>query len=172
MKPLILSSIAYKLSMNDKVGLTPEKEGGYGTNDGHMINILQELLGAKYAIDSAYRSFSDRIRGPWRDSLVDHWHEHAKEERQNQYDIAMKLVGMGADPMISVITVPQCPSNLEAFCVCLAKMELEAINKSRELISLSGDNTSMKVFAENVILTDTQHLDDLRRLSDSVHKAL
>lgn len=157
-----LIRIASKIA-TPKVSLTPEKEGSYGGPDGQMIALLQEFLNAKYTIDIAYRSFADRIKGPWRDALVDHWYEHAKEERQAQYDIAMKIVGMGADPMVSNVDLPQCPANIEAFCQILAKLELNAIERGRQLIELSGDNTSMKVFAENLILVDTQHLDDLRR---------
>lgn len=147
-----------------RVSLTPEKEGSYGGPDGQMISLLQEILNAKYAIDMAYRSFADRTRGPWRDALVDHWYEHAKEERQSQYDIAMKIVGMNADPMVTVVTVPQCPANLDGFCAMLARMELNLIELARKLVDLSGDNTSMRVFAENLVLVDTQHLDDLRRM--------
>lgn len=151
-----------------RVALTVDKEGAYSVPDGQVISCLQEFLNAKYAIDTAYRSFADRVKGLWRDSLVDHWYEHAKEERSHQYDLAMKIVGMGADPMVTVISVQQCPANAEAFCQVLAKMELEAISHGRKLIELAGSNTSMKVLAENIILTDTKHMDDLRRMCMSV----
>jgi len=159
-----LSSLAARISNTNKVSLTPEKEGEYDSPDGEIIHILQDILNCKYAIDAAYRSFSDRVRGPWRDALVDHWYEHAKEERAAQYDIAMKIEGMGADAMVTIISVPTCPANVEAFCQVLANMELELISKQRSLLECSGSNTSMKVFAENLILVDTQHLDDLRRM--------
>ena len=155
---------AVHTSADEKVALTPEKEGAYGANDSEIVHLLQEILCAKYALDIAYRSFADRTRGPWRDALVDHWYEHAKEERQAAYDVAMKIVGLGSDAMVSTITVPQCPANLEAFCICLTQMELETVNKCRDLLSCVGDNVSMRVFAENLILQDTQHIDDLRRM--------
>lgn len=154
--------IAQKLS--EKIALTPEKEGTYSTANGQIIAILQEILCCKYAIDNAYRSFADRVTGPWRDALVDHWLEHAKEERSAAYDIAMKVEGLGGDAMITVTNVPACPPNVQAFAMCLARMELELINKCRGLIECCGDNVSMRVFAENLILVDTQHLDDLRRM--------
>lgn len=161
-----LNKVAIRVASPERVSLTPEKEGAYGAPDGQMIALLQEYLCDKYAIDIAYRSFADRVRGPWRDALVDHWHDHAEEERKSQYDLAMKIVGMGADPMVVNISVPQCPANVESFCLTLMQMELDVIDKGRKLIELSGDNTSMKVFAENLILTDTQHADDLRRMCE------
>lgn len=159
-------NIANKLASEEKISLTPEKEGEYGVNDGELIALLQKLLHSKYALDVMYRSFADRTKGLWRDALVDHWHDHAKEEREATYDVAMKIMGLGADAIVSNITLPQCPPNIEAFCMILGKLELETINIAREVINASGDNVSIKVFAENIILVDTQHLDDLRRMLD------
>lgn len=160
-----ISRIAERVSKNrDKVALTPEKEGAYGTADGQMISILQDILNCKYAIDNAYRSFSDRLTGPYREAVTEHWKDHAKDERQGAYDIAMKIVGMGGDPMVTMVSVPQCPGNIAAFAKCLVDMELDLINKARELIECCGDNTAMRVLAENIVLIDTHHLDDLRRM--------
>lgn len=155
--------IANKIS-SAKVALTPEKEGAYGAPDGQIISLLKEILCCKYSIDVAYRSFADRVRGPWRDALVEHWQDHAKEERAASYDLAMKIMGMGGDPIVHMLSVPECPANVDAFCACLADMELNLIKKTRDLIACSGDNTAIRVLAENIVLVDTQHLDDLRRM--------
>lgn len=146
------------------------KEGALGAPNGQVIAHLQEFLTAKYAVEMSYRSFSDRVRGPWRDALVDHWHEHAKEERESAYQLAMKIVGLGGDPIQTSVSIPPCPANVSGFIKLLMDQELDAISAGRKLISLSGANTSLKVLAENTIVLDTHHLDDLRRLGDiSVH---
>lgn len=147
------------------VAAVQEGEGQSAVPVGEMMAHLQKWLTAKYAIDIAYRSFADRVRGPWRDSLVDHWHEHSKEERQHAYDLAMRIVGLGGDPAQTSVQVPPCTQNLEGFFKVLAGMELEAITAGRKAIAMSGENTSMKVMAENFVLVDTQHLDDLRRMA-------
>lgn len=152
------------LSIANRIAFTPEKEGNFAVPVGQVVAHLQKYLCAKYAIDVAYRSFADRVKGPWRDALYEHWDEHAKEERKAAYDIAMKIVGLGADPIVTSIQVPPCTANLVGFMKCLKMMELDAIENGRTLIKLAGDNTSMKIFAENLILVDTQHLDDLRRM--------
>jgi bacterioferritin (cytochrome b1) len=154
----------YLLRVASRVANVPAREGQFAAPDGQMVAHLQKFLSAKYAIDAAYRSFADRVKGPWRDALVSHWQEHAKEERDNAYDLAMRIVGLGADPMQTVVQVPTCPANVFGFCKVLMEMELKAIENSRKLIALAGDNTAMKVLAENIILVDTQHLDDLRRM--------
>jgi bacterioferritin (cytochrome b1) len=139
-------------------------EGDYSVPPGQVLAHLQKWLTAKYAIDAAYRSFADRVRGPWRDALVDHWYEHSKEERQHAYDIAMRIVGMGGDPMQTAIAVPACTASLEGFFRTLATMELEAISVGRAAIKMAGENTNLQVMAENFVLVDSQHLDDLRRM--------
>lgn len=152
------------LKIAARVANVPSKEGQFAAPDTQVVAHLLKFLTAKYAIDSAYRSFADRVTGPWRDALVAHWQEHAKEERDQAYDLAMKIVGLGADPVQTVVQIPACPPTVPDFCKVLMALELKAVENGRRLIALSGDNTAMKVLAENIILVDTQHLDDLRRM--------
>jgi bacterioferritin (cytochrome b1) len=152
------------LRIASRVANVPAREGQFAAPDGQVVAHLQRYLNAKYAIDMAYRSFADRVHGPWRDALVGHWQEHAKEERDAAYDLAMKIVGLGADPVQSAIQIPHCEPTVVAFCKVLMELELKAIENGRRLVALAGDNTAMKVLGENLILVDTQHLDDLRRM--------
>jgi bacterioferritin (cytochrome b1) len=151
-----------------RVAAMPSKEGAFAAPDGQIISHLQKFLSAKYAIDMAYRNFSDRLLGPWRQSLAEHWYEHAEQERQSTYDLTMKVVGMGADPMQTYIQVPACTPNVSAFFQVLMQMELEAIEAGRELAKLAGDNMGLRVLAENTVVLDTHHLDDLRRWAAKV----
>jgi bacterioferritin (cytochrome b1) len=139
-------------------------EGSLAVPTGQLIAHLQKWLGAKYRIDAAYRSFADRVKGPWRDSLVEHWTTHAGEERQAAYDLAMKIVGLGGDPNVTIIEVPQTTPNLGALCAVLMGLEVKAIEAARETMSMSGDRVSLRVLAENICLVDTAHLDDLTRM--------
>ncbi len=138
-------------------------EGLLAVPVGQAIAHLQTWLTAKYRIDAAYRSFADRVKGPWRDSLVAHWQEHAKEERTAAYDLAMKIVGLGGDPNVTSMEIPMTPANLASFCATLMSLELKAIEAARETMSMSGEMVSLRVLAENICLQDTAHLDDLRR---------
>ena len=62
-----------------RIAAMPSKEGELSAPDGQVIAHLQKFLSAKYAIDMAYRNFADRIRGPWRDALAEHWYEHSAQ---------------------------------------------------------------------------------------------
>jgi bacterioferritin (cytochrome b1) len=168
---LVASEVGRVLLALDGIGVHEEAsdpEGSPAVPTGQIIAHLQHWLGAKYAIDVAYRSFADRVRGPWRDSLVDHWQEHSKEERAHAYDLAMRIIGLGGDPAQTVVQVPPCTANLGGFFQVLMKMEKEAIEAGRKTIQMAGDLTSLKVMAENMIVVDTQHLDDLRRMNAQI----
>src|SRR5512135_45645 len=152
------------LRVAHRVAALPTKEGEFAAPEGQLIAHLQSFLSAKYAVEMAYRNFADRVRGPWRDSLVDHWHDHSEDERQSTYDLSMKVVGIGGDPMQTYIQIPACPHNVGAFMQVLMQMELEAIEAGRELAKLAGENMGLRVLAENTVVLDTHHLDDLRRM--------
>ncbi len=147
-----------------RVAAVPAKEGAFGAPEGQVIAHLQQFLSAKYAIDIAYRNFGDRVRGPWRDSLVEHWYKHAEEERKNTYDLTMKVVALGGDPVQTTIQIPPCTANVAALMQVLVTMELDAIEAGRVLCTLAGDNTALRLLGEECVFLDTQHLDDLRRM--------
>lgn len=150
---------------NSRVATSPQFEGELGAPLEQVVLLLSDILACKYSIDNAYRSYADRIRGPFRDAIVAHWQEHAKEEREAAYDFAMKIVGLGGDPVVMHVDYASVAQpTIDQFCQELAQKELDLIAKNRELINIAGDHTSLKVLAENTILNDTQHLDDLRRM--------
>lgn len=140
-----------------------DKEGSLAAAEGQVIALLSKILTAKYAIEMSYRSFADRLRYPWRDAVVAHWQEHAEDERKSTYAFAMKIVGLGGDPIQTAVSIPACVPDAAAFAKLLADQELAAIEACRELVQLAGDNTSLRLLAEETILLDTHHLDDLRR---------
>ena len=80
----------------------------------------------------------------------------------------MKVIGMSADPMQTYVQIPACTPNVGAFTQVLMQMELEAIEAGRELAKLAGDNMGLRVLAENTVILDTHHLDDLRRWAEKL----
>ena len=151
--------------MKGKIAHVPAREGSFASDVTQIIGSLQCLLEMKYSLQTAYRSFADRTRGPWRDSLVEHWQEHSGDEKDHTYSLAMKIVGLGGDPAICSITVPSCECSLKAFFLCLIEMELQAIECGREILQMCGDNTGLRLLIEEIVLKDSHHLDDLKRMA-------
>lgn len=131
---------------------------------GQVIALLNKILAAKYAVEVSYRSYADRIRGHHRDAIVEHWQEHAADERKSAYAFAMQIVALGGDPMLTAVTVPQCVPDVQAMMSELAAQEQAAIAACEELIGLAGADTALKVLAEDAILLDSHHLQDLIRM--------
>lgn len=162
-------------ALDDLVVTAPSVEPIVQDNNGFTVPTAQviahliEWQNAKYTIDIVYRNFADRVRGPWRDSIYEHWYEHAKEERENAYNLSMKIIALGADPMHTVVTIPQCPSNLAGFCAIIKDLEIKAIEKGKKTLEFAGENDSLRVFAEDIILIDSQHLDDLARMCSDMN---
>lgn len=154
--------------MKGKIAHVPTREGAFAVDVEQVISTLHCWLEMKYALQIAYLSFSDRTRGPWRDSLVGHWKDHYKDERGHTYALAMKIVGLGGDPQVCNVSVPQCECSLKAFFLCLIEMELKAIECGRQVIQMSGDNTALRLLAEEMVLLDSHHLDDLKRMAISM----
>lgn len=150
--------------MRNRVAAPSTREGVPAAPLEAVLETLQAWLTAKYRIDAAYRSFADRTQGPWRDSLVAHWSEHADEERKQAYALAMKIAGLGGDPVVTVIEVPVVPRDVASMCACLIELELQAIETANELIGMAGGMASLRIMAEDVMLSDAHHLDDLRRM--------
>ena len=164
MKDDFISRIAARVAAGPNV----LKEGALGAPIGQVIAHLQHFLSAKYAINLSYLNFADRVKGPWRDSLVDHWHVHAKEELESAYQLSMKIVALGGDPIQTTINIPQCVASVEAFCKVLMDQELDALEAGRKLMTLAGPNTGLKVLAENTVILDSEHLSDLHRMSSTI----
>jgi bacterioferritin (cytochrome b1) len=142
----------------------PVSEGEVGAPPGQIISLLQSYLNIKYVTDAAYRSLSDRLRGPWREAMTKHMYEHAEDERNHAYAIAMKIIGFGGDPIQTSITIPDSTSNLISIISVLADLELQAIKMARGLLFLSGEDDGLRVLVEDILLKDSHHLDDLRRI--------
>jgi bacterioferritin (cytochrome b1) len=140
-----------------------EENDGFTVPAAQIITHLIEWQNAKYTIDIAYRNFADRVKSPWRDALADHWYKHAEEERANAYNLSMKIISLGSDPTHTNIQIPPCPATLAGFCATLMDLEIKAIEKGKQAAAFAGENASLRVFAEDIILVDSQHLDDLKR---------
>jgi bacterioferritin (cytochrome b1) len=153
--------IAQKLAaFND-----PSAEGEPGAPPGQIISLLRSYLTLKYTTDVAYRNLSDRLHGPWREAMTKHMYEHAEDERNHTYAIAMKIIGLGGDPVVQTINaIPDSTPNLTSILTALAGLELQAIKIARGLLFLSGEDDGLRVFVEDILLKDSHHLDDLRRM--------
>jgi bacterioferritin (cytochrome b1) len=144
------------------LAVSPE-EGMFAVPQEKIVAQCQKLLKLKYTTHLAYMNYGDRIRAHFRDPIYEHFGEHMGEERTDAYHLAMKITALGGEPTPKVGTVPDI-NDLHQIFMTLLQMEKQLIQELRNLSLMAGENLSLKVMLEQMVLTDQQHADDLRRM--------
>lgn len=142
--------------------VSPE-EGLFAVPQEKVVAQCQKLLKLKYTTMMMYLNYGDRIRAHFRDAIYDHFQEHMKEERNDAYHLTMKITALAGEPPTKVGTFPDL-SDLHQIFMVLLQAEKELIKELRALSAMAGENLSLKVMLEQMVLTDQQHADDLRRM--------
>jgi len=148
------------------LAVSPE-EGLFAVPQEKVVAQCNKLLKLKYTTHLAYMNYGDRIRAHYRDAIYDHFGEHMGEERDDAYHLAMKITALGGEPTPKVGTVPDI-NDLGQIFITLLQMEKQLIQELRNLSLMAGENLSLKVMLEQMVLTDQQHADDLRRMMFNV----
>lgn len=141
---------------------SPE-EGLFAVPQERVVAQCNKLLKMKYTLILMYINYGDRIRAHFRDTLYAHFNEHMQEERTDAYHLAMKITALGGEPTPKIATIPDL-NDMHQIFVTLLQAEKELLQELRALTALAGDNLSLKVTLEQMVLTDSQHADDLRRM--------
>lgn len=144
------------------LAVSPE-EGMFAVPQEKVVGQCLKLLKLKYTMMIAYMNYGDRIRAHFRDPIYEHFKEHFDEEKNDAYHLTMKITALGGEPTPKVATVPDV-NDLHQMFMVLLQLEKELIQELRNLSLMAGENLSLKVMLEQMVLTDQQHADDLRRM--------
>jgi len=144
------------------LAVSPE-EGMFAVPQEKIVGQCLKLLKLKYTTMLMYINYGDRIRAHFRDAIYAHFKEHAGEEREDAYHLTMKITALGGEPTPKVSTVPDV-NDLHQIFMILLQAEKQLIQELRNLSLMAGENLSIKVMLEQMVLTDQQHADDLRRM--------
>lgn len=144
------------------LAVSPE-EGLFAVPQEKVVGQCVKLLKLKYTAMLMYVNYGDRIRAHFRDSIYAHFNEHMEEERKDAYHLAMKITALGGEPTPKVVAIPDI-NDLHQIFMHLLQAEKELLQELRNLVAMAGENLSLKVMAEQMVLTDQQHADDMRRM--------
>lgn len=167
--PAALGSSGVEVPPNPtaSVGVHPlavsQEEGLFAVPQERVVAQCVKLLRLKYTLMIAYVNYGDRIRAHFRDPIYEHFKEHMSEERDDAYHLTMKITALGGEPVPKVGSVPDI-NDLHQIFMTLLQMEKGVIQELRNLSAMAGENLSLKVMLEQMVLTDQQHADDLRRM--------
>lgn len=126
--------------------------------------LIGKYFQSRVKAEIACRNNADRLQGPWRDSVVQHWKEHAEEHRSMIYDLSMKMITtLGMDPKVDFVTMAPDNPAFESLLGDLESRSRELLDIGRQILELDI-GVELRVLIENQILTDSQHLSDAIRM--------
>jgi bacterioferritin len=130
-----------------------------------LIDGLNEDLAAEYQAVIMYRTYASLVAGPWRQELRAFFEGEIPDELGHAAYLADKIVALGGIPTVAPGPVPVVKDNKEMMEKTL-QAEIDTIaryTKRVEQAETAGE-IALKVQLENMILDETTHRDDIRRM--------
>jgi bacterioferritin len=130
-----------------------------------LIEGMNEDLAAEYQAVVMYRTYASLVTGPWRQELRAFFEGEIPDELGHAAFLADKIVSLGGVPTTDVKPVPIPRTNREMLEIAL-QAEVDTIERYTRRLSLAEElgEISVKVQLENLIVDESQHRDDIRRM--------
>ena len=130
-----------------------------------LIDGLNEDLAAEYQAVIMYRTYAALISGPWRQELRAFFEGEIPDELGHAAFLADKIVALGGVPATQSAPVPIARDAREMLENAL-QAEVDTIERyTRRLKQAEAlGEISIKVQLENLIVDESSHRDDIRRM--------
>jgi bacterioferritin len=130
-----------------------------------LIDGMNQDLAAEYQAVVMYRTYAALVSGPFRPELRSFFEGEIPDELNHAAFLADKIVSLGGTPTTRAAEVPIVASNREMLEVAL-KAEEDTIARYTTRARQAEDcgEIAIKVELENLIVDETTHRDDIRRM--------
>lgn len=130
-----------------------------------LIEGMNEDLAAEYQAVVMYRTYASLVTGPWRQELRAFFEGEIPDELGHAAFLADKIVALGGVPTTDVKPVPIPRTNREMLEIAL-QAEVDTIERYTKRISQAEElgEISVKVQLENLVVDESGHRDDIRRM--------
>ena len=130
-----------------------------------LIEGMNEDLAAEYQAVVMYRTYASLVTGPWRQELRAFFEGEIPDELGHAAFLADKIVSLGGVPTTEVQPVPIPRTNREMLEIAL-QAEVDTIERYTRRIQQAEElgEISVKVQLENLVVDESQHRDDIRRM--------
>lgn len=130
-----------------------------------LIEGMNEDLAAEYQAVVMYRTYASLVTGPWRQELRAFFEGEIPDELGHAAFLADKIVSLGGVPTTEVQPVPIPRTNREMLEIAL-QAEVDTIERYTRRITQAEElgEISVKVQLENLVVDESQHRDDIRRM--------
>lgn len=130
-----------------------------------LIDGLNEDLSAEYQAVIMYRTYASLVTGPYRQELRGFFESEIPDELEHAAFLADKIVALGGDPTTDVPPVPEARDNRQMLENAL-EAEVETIERYTRRLDQAdaAGEISVKVRLEDLIVDESRHRDDIRRM--------
>ncbi|HYJ79059.1 MAG TPA: ferritin-like domain-containing protein [Longimicrobiaceae bacterium] len=130
-----------------------------------LIDGLNEDLAAEYQAVVMYRTYAALVSGPWRQELRAFFESEIPDELGHAAFLADRVVALGGTPSVSVAPIPVVTTAREMLENAL-QAEMDTIERYTRRIQQAEacGEISIKVQLENLIVDESGHRDDIRRM--------
>jgi bacterioferritin len=130
-----------------------------------LIDGLNEDLAAEYQAVIMYRTYASLVSGPYRPELRSFFESEIPDELGHAAFLADKLVALGAVPATTPAQVPTAQENRVMLENALRAEEdtIERYTRRAQQAEAAGE-IAIKVQIEDIIVDESRHRDDLRRI--------
>ena len=130
-----------------------------------LIDGLNEDLAAEYQAVVMYRTYAALVSGPYRQDLRSFFEGEIPDELGHAAFLADKIVSLGGVPTTDVKPVPIPRTNREMLENAL-QAEVDTIERYTKRIQQAEEcgEISTKLQLENLLVDESQHRDDIRRM--------
>jgi bacterioferritin len=130
-----------------------------------LIDGMNQDLAAEYQAVVMYRTYAALVSGPFRPELRSFFEGEIPDELNHAAFLADKIVALGGTPTTRAEPVPIVAGNREMLQVAL-KAEEDTIARytTRAEQAEACGEIAIKVELENLIVDETNHRDDIRRM--------
>lgn len=136
-----------------------------------LIDGLNEDLAGEYQAVIMYRTYASLVSGPSRPELKAFFEGEIPDELGHSGMLAEKIVALGGTPGTSAAAVPRAAGNRQMLENAL-RAEEETIERYTRRLKDAEElgEIAIKVEIENIIVDETTHRDDLRRILQDWHE--
>lgn len=142
---------------------TGQLEGMFTVPIEQAMAIMQEVAKAEFESAYAYHTYAESVRCLSRDSLAEHFQEHAADELDHYDFLVKRMAVLGGPVHVQDIPAPHPSTDPVDIIKTLIRMEQEGIAGWRKLMAVMGENP-MRITVEEYAVKEQEHLDDLWQL--------
>lgn len=127
-----------------------------------LISLLQEALRAEFQQWDLYHAYKDELKGLARDSIVDHFTEHASDEAEHISTLQRYLVSMGIQPTKEREVIPEIDA-LDPKAIIKLQLEFErkAVSTYRQILKAVEDTDPLRIEIEDILAKEQEHAHEL-----------